>query len=105
MAEEEKKIPEYYSDHFMIAVGPFGAVINFGESPPEPGPGKTSATVVRIRMSYEHIKAMTFVMARHVKKVERENAVSYPISGKVLSGMGIAKEDWDAFWESSSFPI
>ena len=56
-------------------------------------------------MSYEHIKTLTFVMARHVKKLERENAVSYPIPAKVLSGLGIAKEDWDSFWESSSFPL
>jgi hypothetical protein len=105
MVEEEKKIPEYYADHFMMAGGPYGAVINFGESPPEPGPGKTPETVVRIRMSYEHIKTLTFVMARHIKKVERENNVSYPIPSKVLSGLGIAKEDWDGFWESSNFPM
>jgi hypothetical protein len=102
---EEKEIPEYYADNFMVAGGPYGAVINYGESPPEPGPGKTAATVVRIRMSYEHIKAMTFVMARHIKKVERENNVSYPIPSKVLSNLGIAKEDWDGFWESSNFPL
>jgi len=102
---EEKEVPEYYSDHFMIAGGPYGAVINFGKSPPEPGPGKTPETVARIRMSYEHIKTLTFVMARHIKKVESENAVSYPIPAKVLSGQGIAKEDWDSFWESSNFPL
>lgn len=102
---EEKEAPEFYADNFMIAGGPYGAVINFAKSPPEPGPGKTPEAVVRIRMSYEHIKTMTFVLARHVKKLERENAVSYPISAKVLSGLGIAKEDWDSFWESSNFPV
>jgi len=102
---EEKEVPEYYSDHFMVAGGPYGAAINFAKSPPEPGPGKTPETVARIRMSYEHIKTLTFVLARHVKKLERENEVSYPIPAKVLSGLGIAKEDWDSFWESSNFPL
>ena len=102
---EEKEIPEYFSDHFMIAGGPYGAVINFARSPSEPGPGKSPQVVARFRMSYEHIKTLTFVMTRHVKKLERENNVSYPIPAKVLSGLGIAKEDWDGFWESSSFPM
>jgi hypothetical protein len=106
MAEEkEKEVPEYYADHFMIAAGPYGAVINFAKSPPEPGPGKTPEVVARIRMSYEHMKAITFVLARHIKKVERENGVSYPIPGKVLSGMGIAAEDWESFWKSANFPL
>ncbi len=63
---EEKEVPEYYSDHFMIAGGPYGAAVSFAKSPPEPGPGKTPETVARIRMSYEHIKTLTFVMARHI---------------------------------------
>ncbi len=102
---EEKEIPEYFSDQFMLAGGPYGAVISFAKGPAEPGPGRTAETVARVRMSYEHIKTMTFVLARHVKKLERENAVSYPIPPKILSGLGIAKEDWDSFWESSNFSL
>jgi len=102
---EEKEIPEYFSDQFMLAGGPYGAVIGFAKGPAEPGPGKVPETVVRVRMSYEHIKTMTFVLARHVKKLERENAISYPIPPKILSGLGIAKEDWDSFWESSNFSL
>jgi len=102
---EEKEIPEYYSDQFMLAGGPYGVVISLAKSPAEPAPGKVAETVARIRMSYEHLKTMTFVLARHVKKVERENAVSYPIPSKILSNLGVAKEDWDGFWESTNFPI
>lgn len=102
---EEKEVPEYYSDQFMIAGGPYGAVINFAKSPPEPGPGKVPEKVARVRTSYEHLKTMTFVLARHVKQIERENGVSYPIPSKVLSSLSIAKEDWDGFWESTNFPI
>jgi hypothetical protein len=89
----------------MLAGGAYGVVISFAKSPPEPGPGKMPETVARVRMSYEHIKTLTFVLARHVKKIERENAVSYPIPSKVLSSLGIAKEDWDGFWESTNLQL
>ena len=102
---EEKEIPEYYADQFMLAGGPYGVVVSFAKSPPEPGAGKVPETVARVRMGYEHLKTMTFVLARHVKKVERENSVSYPVPSKILSNLGIAKEDWDGFWESANFPM
>lgn len=102
---EEKEIPEYYSDQFMLAGGAYGVVISFAKSPPEPGPGKMPEAIARVRMSYEHIKTMTFVLARHVKKIERENAISYPVPPKVLSGLSIAKEDRDGFWESTNLSL
>lgn len=97
---EEKETPEFYSDQFMVSGGPYGLVINFKASPPEPGPGKVPETVARVRMSYELVKTLTFVMCRHIKKVERDTGVSYPIPGKVLSDLGVGIEDWQAFWKS-----
>ncbi|MFW6125654.1 MAG: hypothetical protein ACOC58_00990 [Chloroflexota bacterium] len=97
---EEKEIPEFYSDQFMISGGPYGVVVNFRASPPEPGPGKVPDTVARVRMSYELVKTLTFVLCRHIKKIERDTGVSYPISSKTLSDLGIGIEDWDAFWRS-----
>ena len=97
---EEKETPEFYSDQFMVSGGPYGLVINFRASPPEPGPGKVPETVARVRMSYELVKTLTFVMCRHIKKVERDTGVSYPVPGKVLSDLGVGMEDWQAFWKS-----
>ena len=97
---EEKEIPEFYSDQFMVSGGPYGIVLNFKESPPEPGPGKVPETVARVRMRYELIKTMTFVLCRHIKKIEKDTGVSYPISTKVLSDLGVGIEDWEAFWKS-----
>lgn len=97
---EEADVPEFYSDQFMVSGGPYGLAINFRMSPPEPGPGKVPETVARVRMSYELLKTLTFVLCRHVKKIERESGVSYPISAKVLSDLGIGMEDWEAFWRS-----
>ena len=91
-------IPEYYSDMFEVVGGPYGIVLNFMKSPPVPRT-EIKETVSRIRMSWEHAKAMTFIMQRHVETVERDTGVSYPMSTKVLSDMGIAREDWDDFWK------
>ena len=98
---EEKEIPEFYSDQFMVSSGPYGVVINFRESPAEPGPGKVPDTVARIRMSYEHTKTMAFILCRHVKQIERNTGVSYPIPIKVLSELSIAPEDWENFWKTT----
>ena len=97
---EEHATPEYYSDQFMVSGGPYGLVINFKASPPEPGPGKVPETVARVRMSYELVKTLTFVMCRHIKKIERDTGVTYPVPGKVLSDLGVGIEDWQAFWKS-----
>jgi len=97
---EENATPEFYSDQFMVSGGPYGLVINFKASPPEPGPGKIPDTVARVRMSYELVKTLTFVMCRHIKKIERDTGVSYPVPGKVLSDLGVGMEDWQAFWKS-----
>jgi len=71
---EANETPEFYSDQFMVSGGPYGLVINFKASPPEPGPGKVPDTVARVRMSYELVKTLT--------------------------DLGVGMEDWQAFWKS-----
>ncbi|MEA1958507.1 MAG: hypothetical protein U9N44_02380 [Chloroflexota bacterium] len=100
MTEDEKERPEIYSDQFMVSGGPYGMVLNFKKAPPEPGPGKVSETVGRVWMSYEHAKMIAFVLSRHIKKIERETGVSFPVPTKVLSEIGIGMEDWELFWKS-----
>ncbi len=95
---DELGTPEYYSDMFEIVGGPYGVVLNFMKSPPVPRT-ESRETVARGRMSWEHVKTMAFIMQKHVKKVEQDTGVSYPMPTKVLSDMSIAKEDWDSFWK------
>jgi len=97
---EEKEIPEVYSDQFMISGGPYGLLINLNKSPTEPGPGKVPVTVARVWMSYEHAKMVAFMLCRHIKKIESDAGISYPVNTKVLSSLGIGMEDWEAFWKS-----
>jgi hypothetical protein len=100
MTEDEKNVPDVYSDQFVVSGGPYGMALGFRKSPPEPGPGKVPETVARVWMSYEHAKMMTFVLARHIKKIEREAGISYQLPYRVLSDLGVGKEDWDSFWKS-----
>jgi hypothetical protein len=95
---DDNEIPEYYSDMFEVVGGAFGATLNFMVSPPVPR-AETRETAVRIRMSWEHIKAMTFILQRHIKQVEQDQGISYPISNKTLVGMNIPPEDWNEFWK------
>jgi hypothetical protein len=95
---EEKEIPEFYSDMFEIVGGPYGIVLNFRKGPPEPRM-ETRETVARVRMSWEHAKAMTYIMWRHIRRIEQESGVSYPIPPRVLSDMNIGREDWEGFWK------
>lgn len=97
---EEKEIPEVYSDQFMISGGPYGVLMNLNKSPVEPGPGKVPVTVARVWMSYEHAKMVAFMLCRHIKKIESDGGISFPVPSKVLSGLGIGMEDWEAFWKS-----
>jgi hypothetical protein len=97
---EEKEIPEVYSDQFMISGGPYGVLINLNKSPVEPGPAKVPTTVARVWMSYEHAKMVSFMLCRHIKKMENDAGVSYPVHTKVLSGLSIGLEDWETFWKS-----
>lgn len=101
---EENSVPEYYSDAFEVMAGPYGIVLNFSKGPGEPRV-QVGEKVARIRTSWEHAKIMTFIMARHIKRVETEMGVSYPIPGKLLSDMGISKEDWDGFWKDSGLKL
>jgi hypothetical protein len=98
-SDSDKEIPEYYSDTFEIVGGPYGVTFNFKQGPPEPRM-EARGTIARIRMSWEHAKTMTFVTSRYIKRIEQESGVSYPIPNKVLSDLGVAREDWDAFWKS-----
>ncbi len=98
---EEKEVPEFYSDMFEIVGGPYGIVLNFRKGPPEPRL-ETRETVARVRMSWEHAKAMTYIIWRHIRRVEQDTGVSYPVPAKVLSDMGIGKEDWENFWRPAA---
>ena len=94
------EVPRFYSDSFEIVGNPYGVTFKFkrrpaviGTTPPPP------EDVAEVSMSWEHLKALTYILWRYIRALEDENGISYPISTKVLSELKIGKEDWEKFWQ------
>ncbi len=91
-----------YIDQFQVSVGPYGCTINCMRSSAEP-PSLSSFSrlecIATLRMSLEHLKAMTFLLHRQVVQYERDSATSVQMPVRVLNEMRIGPEDWKKFWE------
>lgn len=93
-----------YADSFMISMGPYGVSLSFQASPPHPDPSSPTppTRIATIRMSIEHAKTMVMIMRRHIQQFEEQAGVHVPVTPRLLNQLGIAPEDWDAFWKSKS---
>lgn len=91
---------DIYSDQFMVTTTSFGANLSFLVNTPHPDPTKPvpAERVATIRMSNEHLKVMTMIIVRQIKKMEDDTGVKIDMDPHVLNGLGIAREDWDSFW-------
>ncbi len=96
---DETQVPEYYADLFEVVGNPYGSVLNFYLSSSDPRVA-TKKGIAKIRMSWEHAKAIAFILQRQIKAIEKENKVVYPIPPKVLSEMAITTTEWDQFWKT-----
>jgi hypothetical protein len=92
---------DIYSDQFQITIGPYGCVLNFSATSPEPSaPGSPRAAdrLASVRMSNEHLKVLTYVLRRQVLDYERRMGVRVPVPHEVLNALRVGPEDWEAFW-------
>ena len=92
---------DVYSDQFQISTGPYGVMLNFNVSshiPAVPGQVQQAERVATIRMSLEHLKAMTFILRRQLLQHEQQTGTIIPLPQQVLNQLQIGREDWDAFW-------
>ena len=95
---------DIYSDQFQVNLGPYGCTLNFmvtDPTPPAPGSTLQAKRVATVRMSVEHLKAMTFIVHRQIALAETQTGVRAEIPMEVLNSLRIAREDWDAFWKSA----
>lgn len=96
------EVVDVYSDQFQVNTSAFGAVLNFMASkptPPAPGSPPETIRLATVRMSIEHLKAMTYVLKRQIAKHESDTGILYDLPKQVLNAMGISPEDWDSFWK------
>lgn len=93
---------DVYSDSFQVNLGPWGSTLNFqlsSHQPPAPGSQPQNVRVATIRTSLAHLKVMTMLFKQQISKYERNAGVVIEVPTGILSGLGIAKEDWDSFWK------
>ena len=92
---------DVYCDSFTVTVTAWGANLTFQlrEAHPEATSIKQPERLGTVRMSNEHLKAITFILRRQVIQYEQQQGVRCDLPVQVLSQMGIAPEDWDAFWK------
>ena len=97
----EKPFDEYV-DGFTVNSSPYGASLNFQRGNPKPaaiGSQPVAEDVGTIRMSLEHMKAMTFILRRQMEEFERKVGVNVQIPMALLNALNIAPEDWQEFWK------
>ena len=92
---------DVYTDQFQVNLGPYGSTINFqlsGAAPVVPGAPPQIERVATVRMSLEHLKAMIFILHRHLVAYETQAQLTINLPAEVLRAMQIRQEDWQAFW-------
>lgn len=91
---------DIYSDQFQLSLGAYGANLTFALAPAhqDPTAPKLAETIAVVRTSVEHLKVMAIVITKSIKSMESEFGVDYKVPTKVLASLGIAPEDWNAFW-------
>lgn len=93
---------DVYADQFQVTLGAWGGTLNFqlsSHQPPAPGSQPQAERVATVRTSLPHLKVMTMMIKQQISQYERNNGVQVEVPISVLSGLGIAKEDWDSFWK------
>ena len=92
---------DIYSDAFMFTITPWGANMSFQlrEAHPAPTSPSQSKQLGTVRMSNEHLKTMIFMLRQRLLEHERGSSTQIEVPTDVLSQLGIAREDWDSFWD------
>ena len=95
---------DLYSDAFTVTITPWGANMSFQLRPAHPVPLSDGASadpltqLGTIRMSNEHLKAMVFIIKRHLSQLEHESGVQHNVPADLLEQLGIPTDEWDEFW-------
>ena len=91
-----------YIDAYVAAPTPYGVAITFLRSAPKqaaPGTPPQREDIGSVRMSYEHLKIMVFLLRRLVKEVEQQTGTIYQLPVGLLNDLRVAPEDWEKFWK------
>ena len=86
---------DIYAEGFTLGHNAYSAIIKFTRM----SLGQSSAVeeMATVRMSYQQLKAMALLMARHVRIIEEQLGTEIPVQQQFLSNIQIAHEDWHKF--------
>jgi len=92
-------VPDIYVDRMRLTVTLFGVNVSFGLSESHPDLDANSATVrtdekVCLRMSLEHAKVVALLLAKQLKRFEREAGITIALPEETLQSLDIAEEPW-----------
>ena len=92
---------DLYAGVFTVTKNPWGANVSYQLHEPHPVQQRISqpARLGTTRMSIEHLKAMTFMFRRQILQHEQSSGLKIQVPIQVLNQLGIAMEDWEAFWQ------
>ena len=92
---------DIYSDSFAFTITPWGANMSFQlrEAHPTPPAIPQQKQLGTIRMSNEHLKTMVFMLRQRMLEHEKNSGTQIEVPTSVLTQLGIAPEDWGAFWQ------
>lgn len=100
MAETPTQVPNFYSDHFALAVGPYGAALTFSLTHPEMGgpEGPRVYPATTIRMSLEHLKVIAWIAHKQITAYQEQFGIKIPLPSKALESVHATPDEWRAFW-------
>ena len=93
---------DFYADQFQFHINAFGCSLNFqltDPMPPSLGAPPQVDRVATIRLSVEHLKALTFILHRQIIAFEVQNQTAVGLPSETLRAMQVRQEDWQAFWQ------
>src|SRR5262245_46449779 len=96
----DSQVPQFYSDHFSMALGPFGCALTFGLTSPAALAGEAPQVtpVATVRMSLEHLKVIAFLIQVQVSRYQAEFGSRIELPDKAIESLGATRDKWATFW-------
>ncbi len=92
---------DVYADQFQLNLGPLGCALNFlvsGANPVASGSMPPIECIATIRLSLQHVKAMTGIFQKQIVAYESQTQLFIGLPVDVLRAMQIRQEDCEALW-------
>ena len=84
----EEELPDFYVNQANLTFSVYDVTFTFGKMALQEKEDKTPSPVVRIRMSPQHAKVFSKILAKHIDKYE-EDIGNIPITPALLKELGL----------------